>query len=170
MLCCFTSKHEVKNSWQSGEYQMLLCLLICRADLQKSSHSGVFLWVILSVQKIFALGQLWSIMFSVFIVSWVSDLPSVPLTRGVGAQWLHHWDVWCLGIAAPCPLKPLAAALVPTASSEGLGPGRGSFQGGRSRLINATAELLNSPCSRWDRYVVECPPLWRQALLLICVA
>lgn len=139
--------------------------LICRR-----AHTQVYFceWFYLS-RRFSRSASSEAIMFSVFIVSWVSDLPSVPLTRGVGAQWLHHWDVWCLGIAAPYPLKPLAAALVPTASSEGLGPGRGSFQGGRSRLINATAELLNSPCSRWDRYVVECPPLWRQALLLICV-
>lgn len=38
-----------------------------------------------------------------------------------------------------------------TGSSEGLGPGRGSLWGGRSRLINSTAGLSNTPCSRWDR-------------------
>lgn len=42
MLCCITSKHKVKSSWQSGEYQVLVCLLICRADLQKGSHRCIF--------------------------------------------------------------------------------------------------------------------------------
>lgn len=78
----------------------------------------------------------------------MSDLHPVPLTGGVGAPATSASDVRCSGIDAPWPLKLLAAALAPTASSAELGPGRDFLEGGRRRLMNAMPELLNSTRSR----------------------
>lgn len=148
MLYCITSKHEVKNSWQSkkementkcwcacwsAEGLTLRCIFvsdfICPEDFssQPALKQSCFRYLLLAGCLIFPLYHLGS---------------SVTSTLG------------CLMPGNSCSLSPESSGCSPCAHRKlrRAGARQGLFPRWQEQVDKCPAGLPNSPCSRWDRH------------------